>query len=136
MRFISHTLAAATTFLGSSLVSSVPISPKHIKPPEHLYSWSLDLTENHLIDGPLGTRVSLGPISGDLTDSAGLLIGHVVPGVGGETGIIDRNGNSQIDAKLIFQFKTIRNICMRLSLALDCSPGSLMMLSAETKMMQ
>ncbi|KAG8709879.1 hypothetical protein FRC09_000417 [Ceratobasidium sp. 395] len=123
MRFISYTLAAATTLLGSSLVSSVPISPKHIKP-LNTYTrgpWILQrITLSTAHWAPASALVLLGKYtlyytydgvmlnfsySGDLTDSAGSLIGHVVPGVGGETGIIDKNGNPQIDAKLIFQFK-------------------------------
>ncbi|KAG9077344.1 hypothetical protein FRC06_008970 [Ceratobasidium sp. 370] len=39
-----------------------------------------------------------------MTAPDGSLIGKVVPGVGGETGIIDKNGNLEIDVKAIFQF--------------------------------
>jgi hypothetical protein len=39
-----------------------------------------------------------------MTDPTGALIANVVPGVGGETGVIDKNGNLQIDVKAIFQF--------------------------------
>jgi hypothetical protein len=39
-----------------------------------------------------------------MTNPAGALIGNVVPGLGGETGIIDKNGNLEIDVKAFFQF--------------------------------
>ena len=39
-----------------------------------------------------------------MTAPNGTLIGKVVPGVGGETGIIDKNGNLEIDVKAFFQF--------------------------------
>ena len=44
-----------------------------------------------------------------MTSSSGALIGKVVPGVGGETGIIDKNGNVQIDVKVFFQFVDDKN---------------------------
>ncbi|KAG8709880.1 hypothetical protein FRC12_009406 [Ceratobasidium sp. 428] len=104
MRFTSYAFATTTALLGSNLVTSVPLNPKIITPPKHLYSFSLAFTNTRAIDGPLGTRVGLGLTGGNLTDPTGSLIGRVVPGIGGETGIIDKNGNLEIDVKVFFQF--------------------------------
>ncbi|KAG9104861.1 hypothetical protein FRC07_009692 [Ceratobasidium sp. 392] len=104
MRFTSYALAATSALLGSNLASSAPLNPKLITPPKHLYSFSLAFTDNHAIDGPLGTRVGLGLTGGNVTNPSGTLIGRVVPGVGGETGIIDKNGNLEIDVKAFFEF--------------------------------
>ncbi|KAG8778806.1 hypothetical protein FRC12_024821 [Ceratobasidium sp. 428] len=104
MRFASYALTTATALLGSSLVAGVPVNPKVITPPKHLYSFSLEFTNTRAIEGPLGTRVGLGLTGGNLTDPTGSPIGHVVPGIGGETGIIDKNGNLEIDVKVFFQF--------------------------------
>ncbi|KAG8740433.1 hypothetical protein FRC10_004324 [Ceratobasidium sp. 414] len=103
MHFTSFALAA-TALLGSGLVFSSPLHPKLITPPKHLYSFSLEFTDNHIVDGPLGSRVGLGITGGNMTAPDGSLIGKAVPGVGGETGVIDKNGNLEIDVKLIFQF--------------------------------
>lgn len=42
--------------------------------------------------------------SGNMTAPNGTAIGKVVPGVGGETGVIDKNGNLELDVKVFFQF--------------------------------
>ncbi|KAG9089720.1 hypothetical protein FS749_001110 [Ceratobasidium sp. UAMH 11750] len=102
MRFTSYALAATTAFFG--LVSSAPLHPKLITPPKHLCSFSFALSDNHLVGGPLGTRVGLGFLDGNMTAPDGSLIAKVVPGVGGETGVIDKNGNLEIDVKAVFQF--------------------------------
>ncbi|KAG8689222.1 hypothetical protein FRC08_011041 [Ceratobasidium sp. 394] len=102
MRFTSYALAATTAFFG--LVSSAPFHPKLITPPKHLCSFSFALSDNHLVGGPLGTRVGLGFLDGNMTAPDGSLIATVVPGVGGETGVIDKNGNLEIDVKAVFQF--------------------------------
>ncbi|KAG9077345.1 hypothetical protein FRC06_008971, partial [Ceratobasidium sp. 370] len=104
MRFsTSCALAAITTLLGSGLVSSSPHNLK-LKPPKHLYSFSPTFTDNHSVNGPLGTRVGLGITGGNMTAPDGSLIAKVVPGVGGETGVIDKKGNLEINVKAFFQF--------------------------------
>ena len=72
MRFTSF-LSAVVVLLGATLAngclaSQTPIqgtdgasvNPKSLPPFEHLYSFSLELTENHLVDGPLGSRLGTG----------------------------------------------------------------------------
>ncbi|KAG9104860.1 hypothetical protein FRC07_009691 [Ceratobasidium sp. 392] len=70
----------------------------------HLYSFSVVLTENHLVDGPFGSRYGLGVVSGNLTSPQGKILATVVPGVGGETGVADKNGAFHIQVRTVFQF--------------------------------
>ncbi|KAG9087203.1 hypothetical protein FS749_003079 [Ceratobasidium sp. UAMH 11750] len=104
MRFTSYALVIASVLFGSGTVSSLSINPKLMTAPRHLYSLSLTFTDNYSVAGPLGTRVGLGITGGNMTAPNGSLIGKVVPGVGGETGVIDKNGNLEIDAKAVCQF--------------------------------
>jgi hypothetical protein len=39
-----------------------------------------------------------------MTDPGGKIIAKIVPGVGGETGVVDKNGNFQIESHNVFQF--------------------------------
>ncbi|KAF8600064.1 hypothetical protein BDV93DRAFT_525610 [Ceratobasidium sp. AG-I] len=70
----------------------------------HLFSWNLTLSDNHPVEGPLGTRYGLGIIGGVITAPNGTAIAKLVPGIGGETGVIDKNGNLQVEARAFFQF--------------------------------
>ncbi|KAF8595991.1 hypothetical protein BDV93DRAFT_528311, partial [Ceratobasidium sp. AG-I] len=116
MRFTS-VFSAAAVLLGATLANGclasqtplqetniVSVNPKLLPHYKHFYSFSFELTENHIVDGPIGTRIGVGFTGGSMTAPSGTLIAKVVPGVGGETGIIDKNGNLQIDVKVFFQF--------------------------------
>ncbi|KAG8795953.1 hypothetical protein FRC12_007766 [Ceratobasidium sp. 428] len=93
-----------TIFLSALSFSVTSMAAKKLPLYEHLYSFSLTLSPNHLVDGPLGSRFGLGAISGNMTSPQGKVIATVVPGVGGETGLVDKNGNFQIQSRNIFQF--------------------------------
>ncbi|QRV93139.1 hypothetical protein RhiJN_21157 [Ceratobasidium sp. AG-Ba] len=104
MRFTSYILAASAALLGSGVVQGLTVNPKTITPPKHLYSFSLKFTDNYAFSGPLGNRVGLGLTGGDMTAPNGTLIGKFIPGIGGETGILDTNGNLQIDVRGYVKF--------------------------------
>ncbi|KAF8598874.1 hypothetical protein BDV93DRAFT_560899 [Ceratobasidium sp. AG-I] len=101
---LTSVVSAAALLLGATLANAASTKPKSLPSYKHIYSFSLELTENHLVNGPLGTRVGLGLTGGNMTAPNGTVIGKVVPGVGGETGIIDKNGNLELDVKVFFQF--------------------------------
>lgn len=48
-------------FTFAAICSSV-LGAKHLPSHKHLYSFAFHLGENHLIEGPLGTRWGLGPL--------------------------------------------------------------------------
>ncbi|KAF8600061.1 hypothetical protein BDV93DRAFT_525608 [Ceratobasidium sp. AG-I] len=70
----------------------------------HLFSFNLTLSDNHPVEGPLGTRYGLGLVDGTMTAPNGTVIAKTVPGIGGETGVIDKNNNLQVEARAFFQF--------------------------------
>ncbi|KAF8600066.1 hypothetical protein BDV93DRAFT_546527 [Ceratobasidium sp. AG-I] len=89
---------AAMALCGSAL------GAKKLPAYRHLYSYNLTLSENHPIVGPLGTRWGLSILGGTMKAPNDTIIAKAVPGVGGETGIIDKNNDFQIDARAFFQF--------------------------------
>ncbi|KAG9128405.1 hypothetical protein FRC07_013745 [Ceratobasidium sp. 392] len=77
---------------------------KHLPGYKHLYSWTAELSEVRQIQGSLGTRIGVGLLGGNMMSPDGRLIAKAVPGLGGDTGLVDKNGNVQADARLFFQF--------------------------------
>ncbi|KAG9078340.1 hypothetical protein FS749_009671 [Ceratobasidium sp. UAMH 11750] len=71
---------------------------------KHLYSWTAELAATKQIEGPLGTRIGVAILGGNMTDPNGKLIAKAVPGLGGDSGVIDKTDSVQIDARLFYQF--------------------------------
>ncbi|QRV78365.1 Copia protein [Ceratobasidium sp. AG-Ba] len=93
------------SLLVSALLPSMAcVTAKALPRYQHIYSFSILLSENHVVDGPLGTRFGLGAVSGNMTSPNGKIIATVVSGVGGEMGLVDKNGNFQIQSRNVWQF--------------------------------
>ncbi|QRV78367.1 hypothetical protein RhiJN_06382 [Ceratobasidium sp. AG-Ba] len=93
------------TFIAPLCASA--IAAKKVLPGyKHLYSWSLEISEitANTIQGPLGTRIGVAILGGNMTSPKGQLIAKAVPGLGGDTGIIDKDGTVLIDARVYYQF--------------------------------
>ncbi|KAG9096513.1 hypothetical protein FRC06_008591 [Ceratobasidium sp. 370] len=98
MRSLSIACIAAVTLCTSAF------GAKTLPGYKHLYSWTAELGETKEIEGPLGTRIGVAILGGNMTDPTGKLIAKAVPGLGGDTGVIDKTGSVQIDARLFYQF--------------------------------
>ncbi|KAG8699858.1 hypothetical protein FRC09_006327 [Ceratobasidium sp. 395] len=91
---VSTGIALCTSVFGAKLLPGY----------EHLYSWTAELSDVKQIKGPLGTRIGAAIIGGNLTAPDGKLLAKAVTGLGGDTGVIDKTGNVQIDARLFYKF--------------------------------
>ncbi|KAG9119103.1 hypothetical protein FRC07_006042 [Ceratobasidium sp. 392] len=116
MRFLS------TAFFTAVALSVSALGAKHLPGYTHLYSWTAELSDVKQIEGPLGTRIGVSilgypplpisgariliglPTRGNLTAPNGKLLAKAVTGLGGDTGVIDKTGNVQIDARVFYQF--------------------------------
>ncbi|QRV93140.1 hypothetical protein RhiJN_21158 [Ceratobasidium sp. AG-Ba] len=96
----SFTAALALVLSSSALCIAAKELPRY----HHLFSISAFVTENHILEGPLGTRFGLGLVSGNMTSPDGKIIAKAVSGVGAETGFVDKNGIFQVQARSIWQF--------------------------------
>ncbi|QRV78363.1 hypothetical protein RhiJN_06378 [Ceratobasidium sp. AG-Ba] len=97
-----HSFTAALALVLSS--SALCVAAKELPGYSHLYSISAFVTENHILEGPLGSRFGLGVVSGNLTSPDGKVIATAVAGVGAETGFVDKNGIFQVQARSVWQF--------------------------------
>ena len=57
---LTSVVSAVAVLLGTTLANAASVNPKSLPPYQHLYSFSLEFTENHLFNSTLGTRVGLG----------------------------------------------------------------------------
>lgn len=57
---LTSVVSAAALLIGATLANAASAKLKSLPSYKHIYSFSLGLTENHLVNGPLGTRVGLG----------------------------------------------------------------------------
>ncbi|KAG9119083.1 hypothetical protein FRC07_006073 [Ceratobasidium sp. 392] len=98
MRFLN------TAFFTAVALSVSALGAKRLPSYTHLYSWTAELSDFKQIEGPLGTRIGVSILGGNLTSPDGKLLAKAVPGLGGDTGVIDKTGNVQIDARVFYQF--------------------------------
>ncbi|KAF5371545.1 hypothetical protein D9757_010379 [Collybiopsis confluens] len=109
-------LAALTTMFGIASASAPLRSPAipptvKIETPifTDVYDATMLLTPNvaqDFVPGPFGDRIFIGLLQGNLTDSkTGALVGHVLPGLGGELGLISNvNGKLYTSVDVVIQW--------------------------------
>ncbi|QRV93141.1 hypothetical protein RhiJN_21159 [Ceratobasidium sp. AG-Ba] len=89
----------------SFALATTTATAKTLPPYRHLYSFDITLTQDYLVEnGPLGSRLGYGIVSGNMTSPTGKTIAKAVSGVGGEQGFVDKNGNLHLQVRAVWQF--------------------------------
>ncbi|KIO33236.1 hypothetical protein M407DRAFT_17798 [Tulasnella calospora MUT 4182] len=96
MRFTSP-LFILSSITASAFAAFNPPSAPHSY---FIMSGVVDITTPVQIANPLGTRVSIAWTGGNFTDWNGNVFATVVPGAGGENGLVDSTGFLHLDARL------------------------------------
>ncbi|KAG9049886.1 hypothetical protein FS837_008808 [Tulasnella sp. UAMH 9824] len=95
MRFTSP-LFILSSIAASAFAFNPPSAPRSY----FLMSGVVDITAPVQIPNPLGTRVSNTWTGGNFTDWKGNVFATVVPGAGGENGLVDSAGFFHLDARM------------------------------------